>query len=68
MLPSVRKLWMTISIKRKIGFFAAMVILIMALSASFKDQRADCNTESRVKDRRRLYVSAENAVWKQDQV
>ena len=35
MLPSVRKLWMTISIKRKIGFFAAMVILIMALSASF---------------------------------
>lgn len=45
-----------------------MVILIMALSASFKDQRADCNTESRVKDRRRLYVSAENAVWKQDQV
>lgn len=35
MLPSVRKLWMTISIKRKIGFFAAMVILIMALSATF---------------------------------
>ena len=27
---------MTISIKRKIGIFAAMVILIMALSASFK--------------------------------
>ena len=36
MRPSLRKLWMTISIKRKIGIFAAMVILIMALSASFK--------------------------------
>ena len=35
MRPSLRKLWMTISIKRKIGIFAAMVILIMALSASF---------------------------------
>ena len=33
MRPSLRKLWMTISIKRKIGIFAAMVILIMALSA-----------------------------------
>ncbi len=32
---SLRKLWMTISIKRKIGIFAAMVILIVALSASF---------------------------------
>lgn len=35
MRPSLRKLWMTISIKRKIGIFAAMVILIMALSATF---------------------------------
>ena len=35
MRPSLRKLWMTIFIKRKIGIFAAMVILIMALSASF---------------------------------
>ena len=35
MRPFLRKLWMTISIKRKIGIFAAMVILIMALSASF---------------------------------
>lgn len=35
MRPSLRKLWMKISIKRKIGIFAAMVILIMALSASF---------------------------------
>ena len=35
MRPSLRKLWMTIPIKRKIGIFAAMVILIMALSASF---------------------------------
>ncbi len=32
---SLRKLWMTISIKRKTGIFAAMVILIVALSASF---------------------------------
>ena len=34
MRPSLRKLWMTISIKENRNF-AAMVILIMALSASF---------------------------------
>lgn len=31
----LRNLWLTISIKKKIGIFAAMVILIMALSATF---------------------------------
>lgn len=31
----LRNLWLTISIKKKIGIFAAMVILIMALSAAF---------------------------------
>ena len=31
----LRKIWLTISIKKKIGIFAAMVILIMALSATF---------------------------------
>ena len=31
----LRNIWLTISIKKKIGIFAAMVILIMALSASF---------------------------------
>ena len=31
----LRNIWLTISIKKKIGIFAAMVILIMALSATF---------------------------------
>ena len=31
----LRNIWLTISIKKKIGIFAAMVILIMALSAAF---------------------------------
>lgn len=31
----LRNIWLTISIKKKIGIFAAMVILLMALSATF---------------------------------
>lgn len=31
----LRNIWLTISIKKKIGIFAAMIILIMALSATF---------------------------------
>lgn len=31
----LRNIWLTISIKKKIGIFAALVILIMALSATF---------------------------------
>ena len=35
MFQNIKEIWLTISLKRKIGSFAVMVILVMGLSVAF---------------------------------